>query len=329
MASFRAVLIEKDAAGGQSVGFTRIDETAMMPGDVTIAVERSTINYKDGLAVTGRLPVVRHFPMIPGVDGVGTVIGSESEAFAVGDRVLLNGWGVGELHWGFWAERARVRSEWLIALPPGITGDEAMALGTAGYTAMLAVMALERHEIHPGSGPILVTGAAGGLGSTAVSLLSSLGHHVVAATGRPEEADYLKGLGAAEVIDRAELSGPPRPLSKIRFVGAIDAVGGATLANVLSMIRDFGAVAACGNAGGMDLPGSVAPFILRGVTLYGIESVRAPKAVRTAAWNRLARDMDRAKLAAMTRAIPFDAVLDEARAIVDGRVRGRIVVEIG
>lgn len=330
MAAFRAVLIEKAEGGDeQKAGFARLDDADLMEGDVTVRVERSTVNYKDGLAVTGRAPVVRRFPMVPGVDGVGVVEQSASPLFAPGARVLLNGFGVGELHLGAFAERARWKSDWLLPLPAGFTPDEAMAIGTAGYTAMLAVLALERHDIRPGAGPVLVTGASGGVGSIAVSLLSGLGHHVVASTGRLAETDYLKELGAAEVIDRATLSGPPKPLAKERWIGAIDAVGGATLASVLSMTRYDGAVAACGMAGGLDLPASVAPFILRGVTLYGIDSVYAPKSVRIAAWDRLDRDLDRAKLARAMRRIPFDDVIDAAREIVEGKVRGRLVVEIG
>ncbi len=329
MARFRAVVISKAGDGPQEVAFSSLDDADLMEGDVTVRVERSTVNYKDGLAITGKAPVVRRFPMVPGVDGVGIVEQSASPLFKVGDRVLLNGWGVGETHLGAYAERARWKSDWLLPLPAGFSPDEAMAIGTAGYTAMLAVMALERHDIHAGTGPVLVTGAAGGVGSIAVALLAGLGYHVVASTGRAEEAGYLKELGAAEVIERSGLSGPPKPLAKERFIGGIDAVGGATLANVLSMIRYGGAVAACGMAGGLDLPGSVAPFILRGVTLYGIDSVYAPKSVRLAAWERLDRDLDRAKLASTMRRIPFDGVIDAARDIVEGKVRGRLVVEIG
>ncbi len=329
MAGFRAVVIDKAEGAPQHVGFQTLDDADLMEGDVTVRVERSTVNYKDGLAVTGRAPVVRRFPMVPGVDAVGVVEQSESPLFAPGSRVLLNGWGVGEMHLGAWAERARWKSDWLLPLPSGFSPDEAMAIGTAGYTAMRAVLALERHDIRPGSGPVLVTGAAGGVGSIAVALLADLGHHVVASTGRPEEADYLKGLGAAEVIERASLAGPPKPLAKERWIGAIDAVGGTTLANVLSMIRYDGAVAACGMAGSLDLPGSVAPFILRGVTLYGIDSVYVPKAARLVAWDRLDRDLDRAKLASAMRRIPFDGVIDAACQIVEGKIRGRLVVEIG
>ena len=330
MSSFKAVLIRQPEAGeATSVGFETLEDADLMEGDVTVRVERSTVNYKDGLAITGKAPVVRRFPMVPGIDGAGMVEQSASPLFKVGDRVILNGWGVGETHLGAYAERARWKSDWLLPLPAGFSSDEAMAIGTAGYTAMLAVMALERHDIHAGAGPVLVTGAAGGVGSIAVALLAGLGYHVVASTGRAEEAGYLKDLGAAEVIERASLAGPPKPLAKERFIGAIDAVGGPTLANVLSMIRYGGAVAACGMAGGLDLPGSVAPFILRGVALYGIDSVYAPKSVRLAAWERLDRDLDRVKLASAMRRIPFDDVIDAARDIIEGKVRGRLVVEIG
>jgi len=329
MPGFKAVLIQKDASGEQSSSFASLSDADLMEGDVTIRIERSTVNYKDGLAITGRAPVVRRFPMVPGVDGVGIVEQSASPSFKPGDRVLLNGWGVGELHLGAWAERARWKSDWLIALPSGFSPDEAMAIGTAGYTAMRAVMALERHGIHPPAGPVLVTGAAGGVGSVAVALLAGLGYHVVASTGRPEEADYLKGLGASEIIPRSDLNGAGKPLARERWIGAIDVVGGQTLANILSMVRYDGAVAACGLAGGLELPTTVAPFILRGVTLYGIDSVYVPKPVRIAAWDRLDRDLDRKKLAAMTKRIPFDDVIDAARQIVDGKIRGRLVVEIG
>ena len=330
MPDFRAVVIRRNESGeGQSAAFGMLSEADLMEGDVTVRVLRSTVNYKDGLAITARAPVVRRFPMVPGVDGVGIVETSESPLFAPGDAVLINGWGIGETHLGAFAERARWKSDWLMPLPAGFSADEAMAIGTAGYTAMLAVLALERHDIRPGSGPVLVTGASGGVGSIAVSLLASLGYHVVASTGRMEEAAYLAELGAAEVIARETLSGPPRPLAKERFVGAIDAVGGVTLANVLSQIRTHGAVAACGNAGGLDLPASVAPFILRGIALYGIDSVYLPKAVRNVAWERLDRDLDREKLARATRRIPFDRVIEAAEEIVEGKVRGRLVVEIG
>lgn len=329
MPGFKAVLIQKDADGAQSVGFSTLTDADLMEGDVTVRIERSTVNYKDGLAITGLAPVVRRFPMVPGVDGVGIVEQSTAPGFKPGDRVLLNGWGVGELHLGAWAERARWKSDWLISLPAGFSPDEGMAIGTAGYTAMMAVMALERHGIHPPAGPVLVTGAAGGVGSMAVALLAGLGYHVVASTGRSEEAEYLHDLGAAEIIPRSDLNGPGKPLARERWIGAVDVVGGQTLANLLSMIRYDGAVAACGLAGGMELPTTVAPFILRGVTLYGIDSVYVPKPVRVAVWDRLDRDLDRAKLAAMTKRIAFADVIAAARDIVDGKIRGRLVVEIG
>jgi acrylyl-CoA reductase (NADPH) len=299
-----------------------------MAGDVDVKVECSTVNYKDGLAITGKLPVVRRFPMIPGVDLAGTVIASGNGDFAVGDRVLLNGWGVGETHLGAYSQVARLAGNWLIPLPKGFTAAEAMAIGTAGYTAMLAVMALEHQGVKPAGGAVVVTGASGGLGSVAVALLSGLGFRVEAVTGRAGEAGYLTSLGAAAVIDRAELAGQPKLLAKERWAAGIDAAGGTVLANVLSMTAYGGAVAACGNAGGMELPTSVAPFILRGVSLLGIDSVRAPRAKRIAAWDRLARDLDRGKLAAMTRTIGLDGVVAAGRDIVEGKVRGRLVVKI-
>jgi acrylyl-CoA reductase (NADPH) len=328
MATFRAVVVEK-GEGGQSVALRDFDEADLMDGDVTVRVSHSTLNYKDGLALTGQAPVVRRFPMIPGIDLAGTVEASSHPAFKPGDAVVLNGWGVGETHLGAYAERARLKGDWLIALPPGLSPAQAMAIGTAGYTAMLSVMALERHGLAPDRGPAVVTGAAGGVGSVAVTLLAKAGWHVIASTGRPAEADYLKGLGAAEIIDRAELSGPGRPMGKERWAAAIDSVGSHTLANLLAMTKYGGAVAACGLAGGMDLPSSVAPFILRGVSLLGIDSVMAPKPLREAAWARLARDLDPDKLAAMTTTIGLDEVVDAGRRIIDGKVRGRTVVAIG
>jgi acrylyl-CoA reductase (NADPH) len=327
---FKALVIRRDeTTKQQSVGFETLGEEALMDGDVDVKVEASTLNYKDGLAITGKLPVVRRFPMIPGVDLAGTVVRSARPDFHEGDRVLLNGWGVGETHLGAYGEYARLNGDWLIPLPRGFTAREAMAVGTAGYTAMLAVMALERHGVKPGAGPAVVTGASGGVGSVAIALLAKLGFTVEAVTGRAaQEGDYLRGLGARAVIDRAELSAPPRLLGKERWAAGVDAVGGVVLANVLSMVSYGGAVAACGNAGSMDLPTTVAPFILRGVSLLGVESVRAPKPVRIAAWERLARDLDKAKLAAMTKSIPLDDVVDAARDIVEGKVRGRVVVEI-
>lgn len=327
MAKFTAVLIEKDG-DGQKVGFTELGEDDLMDGDVTVRVEFSCINYKDGLAVTGLAPVVRRWPMIPGIDLAGTVEQSAHADWRPGDHVVLNGFGLGETHLGAWAERARVKGEWLVPLPEGMTAREAMAIGTAGYTAMLAVIALERHGIAPESGPVVVTGAAGGLGSVAVALLSKLGYQVVASTGRKSEADYLKALGAHEVIERAELTGKVRPLAKERFAAGIDSVGSATLANILSMTRYGGAVAACGLAGGLDLPTTVAPFILRSVSLLGIDSVYCPQPQRREAWRRLATDLERRRLESMTTEVPFSGVIDAARQIVDGKLRGRHAVRI-
>src|SRR5947207_12630182 len=300
-----------------------------MDGDVTVRVEWSTVNYKDGLAITGKAPVVRRFPMIPGIDFAGGVESSSNSEWKPDDLGMLKGWGVGETTLGGHAEKARVRGEWLGPLPRGLAARDAMAIGAAGYTAMLAVLALERHGIVPARGPVIVTGAAGGIGSVAVAVLGKLGYDVVASTGRPQESDYLKGLGAAEIIDRAELTGTPRPLGKERWAGGIDSVGTTTLANILSMTRYGGAVAACGLAGGMDLPTSVAPFILRGVALLGIDSVMCPQPLRREAWKRLATDLDRRKLAAMTSEINLDDVAHAANEILSGKVRGRIVVKIG
>jgi acrylyl-CoA reductase (NADPH) len=328
LATFKAIRIDK-ADKGQTVALVDFDDKDLMEGDVTVRVEWSTVNYKDGLALTGKAPVVRRFPMIPGIDLAGTVEASSNPAWKPGDKVILDGFGLGETHLGGYAERARVKGEWLVALPPGMTGRDAMAIGTAGYTAMLCVMALERHEVAPDRGPVVVTGAAGGVGSVAIVLLAQLGYRVIASTGRPQEAPYLTSLGAAEIIDRAELAGTPRPLAKERWAGGIDTVGSATLANVLSMTKYGGAVAACGLAGGMDLPGSVAPFILRAVSLIGIDSVMCPLKIRREAWNRLASGLDRGKLAAMSAEVGLGQAPDFGAAIVEGRVRGRIVVKIG
>jgi acrylyl-CoA reductase (NADPH) len=327
VASFQAIVIDKTDKG-QRVELTQFDEANLMEGDVTVAVGWSTINYKDGLAVTGRAPVVRRFPMIPGIDLAGEVEASSHPEWRAGDRVILNGFGLGETHLGAYAEKARVKGQWLVPLPDGMSPREAMAVGTAGYTAMLAVMALERHGVKPDSGPVLVTGAAGGVGSVAVTLLSKLGYQVTASTGRPNEAGYLQGLGAAEVIDRAELAGPAKPLAKERWAAAIDSVGSTTLANALSMTKYGGAVAACGLAGGMDLPTSVAPFILRSVSLLGIDSVHCAQKLRQEAWRRLASDLDRGRLETMTTQIGLSDVIDTAGNILEGRVRGRIVVKI-
>jgi acrylyl-CoA reductase (NADPH) len=299
-----------------------------MEGDVTVRVEWSTLNYKDGLAVTGKAPVVRRFPMIAGIDFAGTVETSSHPQWKAGDKVVCNGWGMGETHLGAYAEKARVKGDWLVRLPEGMSTREAMAIGTAGYTAMLSVLALERQGLTPRHGPIVVTGAAGGVGSVAIAVLSKLGYHVIASTGRVSETDYLKGLGATEVIDRAELSGPAKPLAKERWAGGIDSVGSTTLANVLSMTKYAGAVAACGLAAGMDLPTSVAPFILRGVCLLGIDSVMCPIDLRKTAWSRLASDLDRGKLTEITHEIGLDEVVDAGAKILAGQVRGRIVVKI-
>jgi acrylyl-CoA reductase (NADPH) len=328
VATFKAIVIEK-ADGGTKTALADFDEANLMEGDVTIRVEYSCLNYKDGLAVTGKAPVVRRFPMIAGIDGAGTVEASSHPAWKPGDKVILNGWGCGETHLGCYAEKARLKGDWLVALPASMSTREAMAIGTAGYTAMLAVMALERHGLKADSGPVAVTGASGGVGSVAIALLAKRGFSVHAVTGRPQEADYLKGLGAAEIIERKELAGPPKPLAKERWAGAVDAVGSTTLANLLSMTRYGGAVAACGLAGGMDLPGSVAPFILRGVCLYGIDSVMCPLPRRKEAWKSLETDLDRQKLAAMTTEISLSGVAQAASAILSGQVRGRIVVKIG
>ena len=327
MATFKAIVIEK-AEGGTKSALTDFDETNLMDGDVTVRVEYSGVNYKDGLAITGKSPVVRRFPMIAGIDFAGTVEASSHPAWKSGDKVILNGWGCGETHLGGYAEKARVKGDWLVRLPGSMSAREAMAIGTAGYTAMLSVMGLERAGVTPARGPVIVTGAAGGVGSVAVALLSKLGYTVIGSTGRPAEAAYLKELGAAEVIERKELTGPPRALGKERWAGGIDAVGSTTLANVLSMTRYGGAVAACGLAGGMDLPTTVAPFILRGVSLLGVDSVMCPLPLRQQAWRRLEADLDRTKIAAMTSEIGLADVIDAGARILAGQVRGRIVVKI-
>jgi acrylyl-CoA reductase (NADPH) len=328
VAKFKAIVVEK-ADKGQAVSLTEFDEAGLMDGDVTVRIGWSTINYKDGLAITGKAPVVRRFPMIPGIDFAGEVEASSHPDWKAGDKVILNGWGMGETHLGAYAEKARVKGQWLVRLPQNLTAREAMAIGTAGYTAMLAVMALERHGVRPAQGPVVVTGAAGGVGSVAIAILAKLGFQVIASTGRREEAEYLKLLGASEILDRSELSASGRPLGKERWSGGIDSVGSTTLANMLSMTKYGGAVAACGLAGGMDLPGSVAPFILRGVSLLGIDSVMCPSALRNEAWRRLATDLDRSKLEAITREIGLSQVIETAGTILEGRVRGRIVVKIG
>lgn len=327
MATFKALLVSK-AEAGQSVDVVDFDEAGLMDGDVTVRVTHSTVNYKDGLAITGKGPVVRRWPMIPGIDAAGVVETSSHPDFKPGDAVVLNGWGTGETHLGAYAEKTRVKGGWLVPLPAGLTSAQAMAIGTAGYTAMLSLMALERHGLTPAAGPAVVTGAAGGVGSVAIALLARSGWHVIASTGRAAEADYLKGLGAAEIIDRAELSGPAKPLARERWAAGVDSVGSHTLANLLAMTRYGGAIAACGLAQGMDLPSSVAPFILRGVSLLGVDSVNCPKVRRIEAWARLARDLDKDKLAAMTTTIGFDRLIPTAHDILEGKVRGRVVVEI-
>lgn len=324
---FRGILITKDDAGYKAA-FQTVDEAVLPAGDVTVQVEWSTLNYKDALAITGKSPVVRRFPMVPGIDFAGTVLESTNAAWQAGDKVILNGWGVGETHCGGLAEVARVKGEWLLALPNSFTTRQAMAIGTAGYTAMLCVLALEKHGIEPPDGEILVTGANGGVGSVAVALLAKLGYTVVASTGRSAEADYLKALGASQVIDRSELSAPGKPIGKERWAGVIDTVGSHTLANACATTQYRGAVAACGLAGGMDFPATVAPFILRGVTLYGIDSVMAPLKVRQEAWQRLARDLDITRLEAITREIGLSQAIAVATELLDGKVRGRVVVDV-
>jgi acrylyl-CoA reductase (NADPH) len=327
VATFKAIRIDK-ADKGTTAALTQFDEAELMDGDVTVAVQWSTLNYKDGLAVTGKAPVVRRFPMIAGIDFSGTVENSSHPDWKPGDRVVCTGWGMGETHLGAYAEKARVNGDWLVRLPDGLSGRDAMAIGTAGFTAMLAVLALEKHGLTPKAGPVVVTGAAGGVGSVATAVLAKFGYHVIASTGRMSEAPYLKDLGAAEVIDRSELTGPAKPLGKERWAGGVDSVGSTTLANLLSMTRYGGAIAACGLAGGMDLPSSVAPFILRAVCLLGIDSVMCPLELRRVAWGRLTRDLDRSKLSEITHEISLDQVASMAPKILAGQVRGRIVVKI-
>jgi acrylyl-CoA reductase (NADPH) len=327
LGTFKAIRIDK-AEKGTAATLTRFDEADLMEGDVTVRVEWSTLNYKDGLAVTGKAPVVRRFPMIPGIDLAGTVEQSSHPQWKAGDKVICNGWGLGETHLGAYAEKARVKGDWLVRLPEAMSARDAMAIGTAGYTAMLAVLALEQHGLAPEHGPVAVTGAAGGVGSVAIAVLSKLGYHVIASTGRLSEEGYLRDLGAAEVIDRSELTGPAKPLAKERWAGGVDSVGSNTLANLLSMTKYRGAIAACGLAGGMDLPTSVAPFILRGVCLLGIDSVMCPLELRKIAWSRLARDLDSRKLTEITHEIGLDQVIEAGARILAGQVRGRIVVKI-
>jgi acrylyl-CoA reductase (NADPH) len=325
---FNAILIERDDRPYRAT-LTQLEEGRLPAGEVTVRVDYSTLNYKDALAITGKAPVVRQFPMVPGVDFAGTVDASEHPSYRAGDRVLLNGWGAGETHWGGLAQRARVKGDWLIPLPAAFTPRQSMAIGTAGYTAMLCVIALERHGVTPASGEILVTGAAGGVGSVAVAVLAKLGFRVAAVTGRLAEAEYLKRLGAAEILDRALFTAPGKPLAKERWAGAIDVVGSHTLANVCAALRYRGVVAACGLAGGMDFPASVAPFILRGITLAGVDSVMCPRADRLEAWRRLSHDLDIGRLELLTEEIGLSQVIDLAGALLEGRVRGRVVVDTG
>jgi len=327
LGTFKAIRVDK-AEKATAVALTQFDEAELMDGDVTVRVEWSTLNYKDGLAVTGKAPIVRRFPMIAGIDLAGTVEQSSHPQWKAGDKVICTGWGMGETHLGAYAEKARVKGDWLVRLPAGMSTRDAMAIGTAGFTAMLAVLALEKHGLSPKDGAMVVSGAAGGVGSVATAVLSRLGYHVIASTGRMSEAAYLKGLGAAEVIDRSELSGPAKPLAKERWAGGIDSVGSTTLANILSMTKYRGAIAACGLAAGMDLPSSVAPFILRSVCLLGIDSVMCPIELRKVAWSRLASDLDPGKLIEITHEIGLDEVIAAGAKILAGEVRGRIVVKI-
>jgi acrylyl-CoA reductase (NADPH) len=324
---FNAILVERDPPPYRA-GLKKLDESQLPPGDVTVRVEYSGLNYKDALAISGKGPVVRNFPMVPGIDLAGSVENSDSPSYKCGDKVLLNGWGIGESHWGGLAQIARVKADWLISLPGALTPRQAMAIGTAGYTAMLCVMALERHGLTPGDGEILVTGAAGGVGSVAIALLSRLGFTVVAMTGRPAHSDFLRQLGAAQILDRASFASAGRPLAKERWAGAIDVVGSHTLANVCASTRYGGVVAACGLAAGMDFPATVAPFILRGITLVGIDSVMRPRADRVEAWRRLSKDLEIKSLELLTEEISLAQALQRAGAFLEGQVRGRIVVDV-
>ena len=325
---FKAIRVDKSDAG-QNVRLVEMDDSELMDGDVTVRVTHSTVNYKDGLALSGKSAIPRRFPMVLGADLAGVVETSGRPDFSAGESVILTGYGLSETHFGGYAERARVNGDWLVKLPEGLSAPQAMAIGTAGFTAMLSVMAIEQHGLTPSSGPALVTGAAGGVGSMAISLLAGRGWKVIASTGRTAEADYLKRLGAAEIIERATLAAPGKPLGKEQWAAAIDSVGSQTLANVLAQTRYGGAVAACGLAGGMDLPASVAPFILRAVTLIGIESVQCPMPRRLEAWRRLATELDREKLAEMTQTIPLNEVFAAGARVLKGETRGRLVVTVG
>ena len=325
---FQGLLLTRTDDGALNAAVTELDDAQLPPGDVVVQISHSTLNYKDGLAITGKAPVVRSFPMVPGIDFAGTVLESGDERYRVGDAVLLNGWGVGETHWGGLAQKARVKADWLVPLPAGMTASQAMAIGTAGYTAMLCVMALQQHGITPEQGPVLVTGANGGVGTIAIALLARLGFTVHASTGRLNEAAHLQALGAAEVIDRATLSAPGKPLQKERWAAAVDSVGSHTLANVCASLKYGGAVAACGLAQGMDLPASVAPFILRGVALLGVDSVMAPYARRAKAWERLARELPPEVLASNTETIALADAPAVAARLLQGQVRGRVVVDV-
>ncbi len=325
--NFKAIVVD-NVGGTRTAEVSRWNTSDLMDGDTVVRVSHSSVNYKDGLAITNRAPVVRRFPMIPGIDLAGTVEETTDPNLSVGDAIILNGWGTGETHLGGWAERSRIWGKWLIPLPPGFTAAEAMAIGTAGYTAGLCVLAIQDSGLRPESGPILVSGAAGGVGSVAIALLAALGFQVIASTGRLHESDYLRSLGASDVITREELANTPRALGKERWSGAVDSVGSMTLANILSMTSYGGTVACCGLAGGMDLPTTVAPFILRGVTLAGIDSVMATRERRLRAWDLLDRKLDRALLARMTTIVPLEGAIEAATAIVEGRVRGRTVIEI-
>ena len=324
---FKAILIEKDDAGYRAA-VTDLDEQQLPEGDVTIKVSHSTLNYKDGLAITGKGPVVRKFPMVPGIDLAGTVEESSHPDYKAGDAVVLNGWGVGEKHWGGLAQKARLNGDWLVPLPEQFTPAQAMSIGTAGYTAMLCVLALERHGVKPEDGDIVVTGAAGGVGSVAIAVLSKLGYRVVAVTGRSEDSDYLTSLGAAEILDRSEFSSPGKPLGKERWAGAVDVAGSHVLANVCATMKYRGVVTACGLAAGMDLPATVAPFILRGVTLAGVDSVMCPREDRLEAWQRLGTDLDIDKLGSISREVGLAEAIPAVEDLMDGKVRGRVLVDV-